>query len=100
MALSHHEQQALDRIEIELLAEDPRLASGLAHDLWTVRRMRHRLFAAVAFGAGMAMMTSAILIPHDTTIGGVLAVCVLAYLVMAFAALWWCNGPFRPRRGS
>jgi hypothetical protein len=97
MALSHHEQRALERIAVELHADDPRLAAALAHDGWTKTRRRQRLAAAALFIAGMAMLACAIFVPPSIA-GGIFAVSVLGYLVMFGAALMWCKGPPRPRR--
>lgn len=94
MALSHHEQRALERIAADLHAEDHWLASTLAHDGWTATRWQ-RLAAAVMFMVGMAMLASAIFVPRFIPFG-ILTVSILGYLVMFNAALRWFKGP--PRR--
>jgi hypothetical protein len=93
MALSHHEQRALEQIAVDLCADDPRLASVLVRGYAATRR-RQRMAAAVMFVAGMTMQASAILIPRSIA-GGVFGVTVLGYVVMFSAALVWCKGPSR-----
>ena len=97
MALSHHEQRALEQIAVELYTEDPRLASALADNGWPSAKLRQRIAALVMFMAGMAMLACAILIPRAIT-GGVFVVSVLGYVVMFWATLRWCNAPRLPRR--
>ena len=97
MALSHHEQRALEQIAVELYTEDPRLASALADNGWVSGKWRQRIAALVMFMAGMAMLACAILIPRSIP-GGVLVVSVLGYVVMFWAALRWCNAPRLRRR--
>jgi hypothetical protein len=97
MALSHHEQQELNRIAVTLHAEDPRLARTFDHD-WTATRTRQRVLAVVVFVAGIVAQSTAVFIPHGITIAGVFAVCVLAYVAMFFAAFSFCKVPFRRRR--
>jgi len=60
MALSHHEPRALERIAVDPSAEDPWLASTLAHDGWNATSWRQRLSAAVLFVVGMPTLASAI----------------------------------------
>ena len=95
MALSHHEQRALERIALELYTEDPRLASTLGHDGWTATRRRQRMAAAVMFVAGMAMLACAILVPRSIT-GGILTVSSSGTL--SCSALRSCGA--RHRRGA
>jgi peptidoglycan/LPS O-acetylase OafA/YrhL len=97
MALSHHEQRALERIAVELYTEDPRLVAALAYNGWAFAKWRQRIAAFVMFMAGMAMLACAILIPRSIP-GGVFVVSVLGYMVMFCAALRWCNAPRLPRR--
>ena len=93
MVLSEHEQQALERIAIELCADDPRLAGKLADGIRSHKsRRRPRIGAAVIFAAGLAMMTGAVLVPREIA-GGVFAVAVFGYLTMFSAALRWFTAP-------
>lgn len=93
MVLSEHEQQALERIAIDLCADDPRLAGKLTNGVWShTSRRRRRIGAAVIFTAGLAMMTGAVLVPRGIA-GGVFAVAVFGYLTMFSAALRWFTPP-------
>ena len=96
MALSHHEQRALERIATDLHADDPWLASALAHDGRIGTRWQ-RLAAAVMFMVGMAMLASAIFVPRFIP-GGILTVSILGYLVMFDSALRWFKGPLQRRQ--
>jgi Protein of unknown function (DUF3040) len=98
MALSHHEQQALERIASELRAVDPQLAARLDHDGGTAMSMQRKLLSAATFFAALVMMTAAIFIPHDTTILGLFGVSILAYVMMFLAALSLCKNMFSPPR--
>ncbi|WP_165774203.1 DUF3040 domain-containing protein [Mycolicibacterium sphagni] len=98
MALSHHERRALELIAVEMSEQDPQLALSLARDGWIPRRKWQRMAAAAMFVTGMAMQACAIFVPPSIT-GGILAVSVLGYVVMFYAALLWCKAPQRhPRR--
>jgi hypothetical protein len=97
MTLSDHEQLALERISIELAADDPRLAATLATEGWNAKRWPRLAMATLMFVTGAAMQGFAILIPRAIT-GGTFVVSLLGYFVMFAAALLWCNAPPRPRR--
>jgi hypothetical protein len=87
MALSHHEPRALERIAVDLSAEDPWLASTLAHDGWNATRWPQRLSAAVLFVVGMPTLASAIFVPHSIP-GGIFAVSILGRVADSTLAYW------------
>jgi hypothetical protein len=60
--------------------------------------MPRKLLSAATFVAAVSMMTTAIFIPHDTTIVGLFGVSILAYVVMFLAALSLCKNMFGPPR--
>jgi hypothetical protein len=92
MALSYREQLALERIAIELAAEDPRLATTLAAEGWSAKCWPRRVAAMVMFVTGAAMLGFAILVPPSIA-GGIFAVSILGYFIMFAAALLWSRRP-------
>jgi Protein of unknown function (DUF3040) len=88
MALSPHEQKALDQIALELYAKDRRLASRLARDGWLARRWRQRLAASALFVVGATLLTCGIFVPHNF-IAGMFAISILGYVVMFAAGMLW-----------
>lgn len=95
MALSQHEQRALEQLAAALTSEDPDFASTLATGVRPTPSRRQRALSTAAFAIGLVMLTFAIFVPARIE-GGILAVSVLGYLVMFAAALsWFERAPLR-----
>ncbi|NTY60332.1 DUF3040 domain-containing protein [Mycolicibacterium sphagni] len=92
MTLSHHEQQAFERIADELYAEASRFDRARTSATAITANDRHRIVAGAAFVVGAATMAGAVLVPKITA-KGLVVVALLGYAAMFSAALLWCRRP-------
>lgn len=60
MPLSEQERRALEELEAQLSADDPRFASAMIADPYRAQRRRRMLMAALAVVAGVALVVFAI----------------------------------------